>query len=101
MESFETETMGRHEYPLKAVSRMFLLPLGILFVILAVFFGTVVHVSTGNNAMPALVVALFAGLGVYMLAQLTRARLVIDGTRIEVRGAFTTKSAERGDIEGF
>ena len=101
MDSFENGDGGRHEYQLKALSRVFLLPLGMLFVILAVFFGTMVHVSTGNNLPSGLMVAFFAGLGVYMLAQLTRARLVIDGNRIEVRGAFTTKSADRGDIEGF
>jgi hypothetical protein len=101
MESFTSGETGRHEYPLKASSRIFLLPLGILFVILALFFGTTVRVSTGNGATPALMVMLFAGLGVYMLAQLTRARLVIDGTRIEVRGAFTTKSADRSEIEGI
>jgi hypothetical protein len=101
MESFTSEETGRHEYALKASSRIFLLPLGILFVILALFFGTMVHVSGANDAMPALVVALFAGFGIYMLAQLTRARLVIDGTRIEVRSAFTTKSADRSEIEGF
>src|SRR5581483_2775321 len=100
MESFTTGETGRHEYPLKASRRIFLLPLGMLFVLLALFFGTMVHVSAGNG-MPELTVALFAGLGVYMLAQLTRARLVIDGNRIEVRGAFTTKAADRGDIEGF
>lgn len=92
---------GRHEYPLKAVSRVFLLPLGMLFVIGAVFFGGFVHIAAGNELASILPVAFFAGFGVFMLAQLTRARLVIDGTRIEVRGAFTTKSADRNDIEGF
>ncbi|HEX4286922.1 MAG TPA: hypothetical protein VHZ28_17650 [Terracidiphilus sp.] len=80
---------------------MALLPFGVLFVLLALFLGTVVHVSSANGSTSILIVALFGGFGVYMLAKLTRARLILDGTRIEVRGAFTTKSADRSEIEGF
>lgn len=101
MESLTTEETGRHEYQLRALSRVFLLPLGLLFLIGAVFFGAVVRTSGGNQLPAILPAAILAGLGVYMLAQLTRARLVIDGSRIEVRGAFTTKSADRSEIEGF
>lgn len=101
MDSLSAVETGRHEYQMKAWSRMLLLPFGMLFLILALFFGAVVQVSAAKPSIPLFTVLLLGGAGVYMLAQLTRARLIIDGTRIEVRGAFTTKSADLSDIEGF
>jgi hypothetical protein len=38
---------------------------------------------------------------IYLLALALRSRLTIDGTRIEVRGAFREKSADRSEVEGF
>ncbi len=48
----------------------------------------------------ALAAAVFA-LGAYMLLLGFRARIVIDGTSIEVRGAFGSRSAELRQIEGL
>jgi len=40
-------------------------------------------------------------IGIYLLLMVLRSRLTIDGTHIEVRGAFREKSAELGEVEGF
>ncbi len=40
-------------------------------------------------------------LGVFLLAYAFRSRLIIDGSHITVRGAFTEKSADLSEIEGF
>lgn len=67
--------------------------------------GSLVTLTTGSLASGrsiALISTIFslAG-GAYMFAWALRARLVLDGTRIEVRSAVQEKSADRSEIEGF
>ncbi len=45
--------------------------------------------------------AVFLALGAYLLLLGFRSRILIDGSRIEVRGVFRTRSAELNEIEGF
>lgn len=47
------------------------------------------------------VAVLILALGVSMLLLAFRSRIVIDGSRIEMRGAFRTQSADLDEIEGF
>ena len=56
----------------------------------------------GSDIIPAALVAAFLlALAAYFFGVALRSRLVIEGTRIEVRGAFRERSADLGEIEGF
>lgn len=50
---------------------------------------------------PAVVAVLPLGMGAYLLALTFRPRIVIDGARIQVRGAFTHRSASLSEIAGM
>jgi hypothetical protein len=52
-------------------------------------------------ASAVLLAAVVFALGAYMLLLAFRSRIVIDGARIEVRGAFSVRSADLRQIEGF
>lgn len=56
---------------------------------------------TMRHPMPAVFAALPLSLAAYMLAVPFRSRITIDGTRIEVRGAFSNRSANLNEIEGI
>ncbi len=99
MDSFPHLPGGRREYAMKAWLRLLYLVLGMFFLLFGAFFGPALfHSQSLPAALPAL---MFVGFGVYMLAMVTRSRLVIDGTHIDVRTAFRERSAEVRDIEGF
>ncbi len=101
MNSISQEPTGRHEYALKSWMKLVYLIGGVFFLVMGAAFGPTLF-RTSTTALPAMLpVLFFIGFGVYMLARLARARLVIDGSRIEVRSAFTDRSAERSEIEGF
>jgi hypothetical protein len=101
MNSIPLEPTGSHEYGLKSWMKLVYLIGGVFFLVTGAVFGPAFFRTT-TTALPVMLpVLLFMGFGIYMLAQLARARLVIDGSRIEVRGAFTDRSAELSEIEGF
>jgi hypothetical protein len=101
MSSFSPIDGARHEYQLKAWQKMLFLLLGMIFIVLGGLFGLAVF-SSGSRSSPSPFIALpFLGLGVFMLAQALRSRVVIDGTRIEVRTGFRERGADRSEIEGF
>src|SRR5580658_9363036 len=55
-----------------------------------------------HDAASLMLIALFPiAMGAYLLLRGLRSRIVLEGTRIEVRGAFIEKSADRSEIEGF
>jgi len=92
--------VGRHEYRMSGWQRGFFLILGLFLTGLGILGATALTRQSQQN------LALTAGLlplvlGLYMLALMLRSRLVIEGSRIEVRGAFLERSAEFGDVEGF
>lgn len=54
-----------------------------------------------NMALPILMTAVFSGFGIYLIALAMRSRVIIDGNRIEVRGAFTERFADLNEIQGL
>jgi hypothetical protein len=79
--------------------RLYLLPGGIT---LAVGFLIVAIAALRSALAVSLVVALpFMVLGLYLLIWTLRSSVVIDSTRIAVRGAFLERTAALSDIEGF
>jgi hypothetical protein len=90
----------RREYQIKAWKKVLSLLLGVLLTMGSLFAGASLNFGPAKSV--ALVSALFflAG-GVYMLAWAYRSRLILDGTRIEVRTVFRECSADMSEIEGF
>jgi len=91
---------ARREYTVRAWQRAFYILVGIGLLAVGIFLFTVTG-SASDRLLISLVSAVFPAAGIYMLAWATRARLVIDGDRIEVRGAFQERSARIDEIEGF
>jgi hypothetical protein len=90
----------RHEYRLKKWKRGLYVLLGGAMAAPVVFFALIVGDSFGRSLY---LVALtpFAVLGLFVLASVLRFRLVIDGTRIEVRKILSESSADLSEIEGY
>jgi hypothetical protein len=92
---------GRQEYPLGGWQRGFCLFFGALFEGCGVFLVyLVVKTHNSESSFLFLSIAPFA-FGIYMLATALRSRLVIDGSRVEVRYGFTEKTADLSQIEGY
>lgn len=62
---------------------------------------TVTAIARPGAASSAVLAALILALGAYMLLLGLRARILINGASIEVRGAFRTLSADLNEIEGL
>jgi len=92
--------MSRHEYVLAAWKRALFVILGTLLTGGGLFFGFAS--SPGADATISLVSSLFflCG-GIYTIAYALLARVVIEGPRIRVRGAFREQSADISEIEGY
>jgi hypothetical protein len=100
MNAFRQTDMSRHEYLLAAWKRALFVILGTLLTGGGIFFGF--GCSSGPNATVSLVSALFFLVGgIYTIAYALLARVVIEGSRIQVRGAFREQSADLTDIEGY
>jgi hypothetical protein len=91
---------GRHEYRMRGWQRGIYLLLGLFLCGIGAIAAWAIA-QQPNQDGAALFGILPLAIGIYLLALVLRSRLVIDGTRIEVRGAFREKSAEVGDVEGF
>jgi hypothetical protein len=92
--------IGRRVYWMRGWQRALFLVLGLTIGGL----GVLVAVATKGPAQdgPPLLVALLPFVAcIYFLAMALRSRLIIDGSHIEVRGAFREQSAELSDIEGY
>jgi FtsH-binding integral membrane protein len=100
MDSLQQMNGNRHEYRLKAWQRWFYLLLGVA-AIAGGFFLAVKIISEPGGVVPAAIMMFFPILGIYLLAWALRSRLVIDGTRIEVRGALKESTANLSQIDGF
>lgn len=92
--------MGRQEYYIKGWLKVF-------YFLLGLFIGGMGVLAAGalsqqSNQGPAVLMAIASlAVGIYLLALVLRSRLVIDGTHIEVRGAFREKTADLSEVEGF
>ena len=54
-----------------------------------------------NTALPIIMTAVFFSFGIYLVALALRSRVIIEGNRIEIRGAFTDHFADLNEIEGL
>jgi uncharacterized protein (DUF697 family) len=91
---------GPHAYRIKAWYRAFLL----IFGAPAIAGGIVMSVlasKSANGSIPLLITLLFFAVGIYLVALAQRSRVTIDGNRIEIRGAFTDRTADLNEITGY
>jgi hypothetical protein len=91
---------GRQEYPLGGWQRGFSLVLGIIFEGFGAFLVYISLTKPNLGSLLYIAIASFA-FGIYMLATALRSRLVIDGSRVEVRYGFSEKTADLSEIEGY
>ena len=91
---------NRHEYRMKSGLRVFYLLIGLVMCGMGIFAAW--KFSQLPNAGAAGLVGIGpAAVGMYLLVMALRSRLTIEGTRIEMRGVFREKSADRSEVEGF
>lgn len=90
----------RHEYRLKPWIFAIYLLLGIGFIGGGLFV-TWESMSQSNSGTAGLPFLLLSVPGGYLLLAGLRSRVVVEGSRITVRGAFQEKSADLDEIEGF
>ena len=100
MFSSEQSITARHEYGMKAWYRSLLLILGACAVSGGIAVSVVV-VRTSGSTLPSVMALLFLGFGTYLLLVAQRSRVIIEGDRIEVRGAFADRDANLNEIEGY
>ena len=98
---YTSENIGtRHEYRMKDWYRSVLLILGAPAVSGGIVMAVLATKSSGS-VLPLLMCVLFFGFGAYLIAVAQRSRLVIEGNRIEIRGAVTDRSADIHEIKGY
>jgi hypothetical protein len=100
MDTLNQPTTSRHEYRIKSWYRSILLVLGAPAVAGSIVMCTVAT-NVANSTLPLVMTAAFLFFGVYLIALAVRSRVIIDGIRIEIRGAFTDHYADRNEIEGY
>jgi hypothetical protein len=100
MNTINQPTETRHEYHIKAWYRSILLVLGAPAVAGSIVMCTVAT-NVASTTLPLVMTAAFLFFGVYLIALAVRSRVIIDGSRIEIRGAFTDHYADRNEIEGY
>ena len=92
---------GRCEYRMGGWQRVFYSVLGAFLGVVGLLGAGAASTDGGNLLLPAFMALFFTATGLYLIALALRSRLVIEGSRIEVRGAFREQSAELDEIEGF
>jgi uncharacterized protein (DUF697 family) len=93
-------TFSRHEYQMKAWYRSILLIFGAFAVSGALVMGFLAS-KASRMPLPYIMIAVFLFFGVYLIALAMRSRVIIDGNRIEIRGAFGDHYADVNEIEGY
>jgi drug/metabolite transporter (DMT)-like permease len=98
MNTYRPTDMPRQEYLLAAWKRALFMILGTFLIGGGLFFGF----ASSSGATVSVVSSLFflCG-GIYTIAYALLARVVIEGSRIRVRGAFREQSADLSNIEGY
>ena len=92
--------IGCRVYRMRAWQRALFLVFGLMLGGLSVLVAAAAN-GPAQDGPPLLLAILPIAAAVYFLATALRSRLVIDGSHIEVRGAFREQSAELGDVEGY
>ena len=93
-------TFSRHEYRMKAWYRSILLIFGAFAVSGALVMGFLAS-KASRLPLPYIMIAVFLFFGVYLISLAMRSRVIIDGNRIEIRGAFTDQYADLNEIDGY
>jgi hypothetical protein len=99
MDSLQQMGSGRHEYRFKNWYRWFYLLFGVV-VIAGGFFMAAKILSEPDLIVLAATMMIFPIMGLYILAYALRSRLILDGSRIIVRGVFKEKAADLSEVEG-
>ena len=89
-----------HEYRMRGWQRGFYLLLGLVISGIGIV-GALALSKERDQTSLLFLILLPLVLGVYLLATALRSRLVIDGSRVAVRYAFTQKTADLSEIEGY
>jgi len=95
---------ARHVYRLKGMQRWLYLFVGMVCLAGGVLFnslGAMVPSPQRPLSMGPVMTLFLTAAGIYLFAVALRSRLVIEGSRIEVRYAIRERSADRSEIEGF
>jgi len=93
---------GRRELQMKALNYWFFLILGLALIGLGVFGTYALTGTTNKNPLVLPAFLLFPlGFGAYLMALALRSRVVVDGSRIEVRTPFGEKTADASEVEGY
>ena len=99
MSTYQTDAM-RREYQVKAWKKIFFAILGVFLLTCGSALVLALRATSSNALALVPAIAFFAG-GAYTFLWGLRGRLVIDGSRIEIRSAFQEKSADLSEIEGY
>ena len=100
MEHFQQVSGNRHIYRVKAWQRWLYLLLGAAMGLGGIFVVGITKSET--DPLAGLLASLpLVAVGVFLFAMALRSRIVIEGSRIEVRNVFGEKTADLSQIEGF
>jgi hypothetical protein len=87
---------------MKALNYWFFLIFGLLLIGLGVFAAYSMSGTTSKSPFFLPAVLLFPlGFGAYLMLLALRSRVILDGTRIEVRTPFGEKTADASEVEGY
>jgi len=100
MSTSQQITANRHEYRMKAWYRSILLIFGAFAVSGGIVMGYLAF-RTSRISLPYIMIAVFLFFGIYLLALAMRSRVIIEGNRLEIRGAFTEHYTDLNEIEGY
>jgi hypothetical protein len=101
MESFEQTLALRHEYRYKAWLIVLMCLVAFCIGGSCFFVWWQAYVKTRSLVPGGLFAILPVFIAVYFLLMGLRSRIVLEGSRIDVRGAFTDKSADQSEVQGF
>ncbi len=93
---------NRREVPMKAWNYWLFLILGLVLIGIGVFGAYALTGTTNSKPLVLPIVMLFPlGFGGYLILLALRSRVILDGTRIEVRTPFGEKTADASEVEGY
>jgi hypothetical protein len=101
MESFEQTSGLRHEYRYKAWLMVLMCLVAICIGGSCIFVWSATYEKTRSFVPGSLFAILPIFIAAYFLLMGLRSRIILEGSRIDVRGAFTDKSADQSEIQGF
>ncbi len=100
MSTSEQISTTRHEYRLKAWYRSLFLILGAPAIAGGIIM-CALALKGANTALPLVMTGAFLFSGIYLIALAMSSRVILNGNRIEIRGAFTDRFADINEIEGY